>query len=114
MTYARIFILLFSLPAFAAHSVTLTWTASSSANVSGYRVYRATISGGPYQLLGGVAGTSFVNGSNPDGTPLEESRAYFYAVSSVSGQVEGAKSPEVEATIPTTPAPPTNLKAVAK
>jgi hypothetical protein len=30
------------------HSVTLTWLPSSSSNITGYNVYRATTSGGPY------------------------------------------------------------------
>ena len=33
------------------HYVSLTWTASVSTGVVGYKVYRATTSGGPYTLL---------------------------------------------------------------
>ena len=114
MKLTHILVLLFSLPAFAAHSVTLTWTGNPVSDH--YKIYRATVSGGPYQLLGVVNGTasSFVNGSNPDGTPLVEGQTYFYSVSSVSTTIEGDKSPEVSATIPSKPAPPTNLKATAK
>lgn len=108
-------LLLIALPAFAAHSVTLTWTGNPVADH--YRVYRATVAGGPYQLMGTVNTTSFVNGSNPDGTALPEGTTYYYCVSSVSTTIEGDKSPEVIAAIPVTPtkpAPPTNIKAVAK
>ena len=33
------------------HSVSLSWGASSSTDVAFYRVYRGTVSGGPYSLL---------------------------------------------------------------
>lgn len=116
MKLARILVLLFSLPAFAAHSVTLTWTASTSASVDHYKVFRATVSGGPYQLLGNIPATqlTFTNGSNPDGTPLAEGAVYFYVVQSVASGVSSVNSNEAGATIPTTPQPPTNLKAVGK
>src|ERR1041384_4785747 len=33
------------------HSVSLTWTASSSSNVTSYNVYRATAAGGPFTRM---------------------------------------------------------------
>src|SRR5579875_3566845 len=36
------------------HSVSLSWKASSSADVMGYNVYRSSISGGPYMALNGL------------------------------------------------------------
>lgn len=46
-----------------ARSVDLTWTASTSAGVTGYRVYRATASGGPYTEVttAPVTGTAFTD-----------------------------------------------------
>jgi hypothetical protein len=34
-----------------SHSVALNWTGSTSGNVSGYKVYRGTTSGGPYSVV---------------------------------------------------------------
>lgn len=45
--------LLFLIAASAwASSVTLTWTASTSAGVTGYKIYRGMVNGGPYALVG--------------------------------------------------------------
>src|SRR5262245_26502842 len=43
------------------HGVSLTWAASTSANIAGYNVYRATTSGGPYTKLNAsvVSGLSY-------------------------------------------------------
>lgn len=35
----------------SGRSVVLTWVASTSTNVKGYRVYRSTVKGGPYNLI---------------------------------------------------------------
>jgi fibronectin type 3 domain-containing protein len=35
----------------APHSVSLSWTASTSSNVGYYKIYRGTTSGEPYRLL---------------------------------------------------------------
>src|SRR5277367_6172883 len=34
-----------------AHSVTLTWTASTSPNIAGYNIYKSSVSGGPYTKI---------------------------------------------------------------
>lgn len=91
-----------------AHSVTLNWTPSTT-GATFYKVYRAT--GGcsaAFSLMGEVPGTQlwFVNGSNPDGTPLVEGATYCYAVTSVLNGAESGDSATITATIP---APPTNL-----
>ncbi len=79
-----------------SHSVTLTWTASTS-TVSGYNVYRSTVSGGPYTKLTStpIAATTYVD------TAVQASQIYYYVVSSVdSSGVESAYSGEVSATVP--------------
>ena len=77
------------------HNVNLSWTPSTSP-VTGYFVYRATQSGGPYTELQFVPQpqTSFVD-SLPGGA------TYFYVVTAVdANQIESVTSPEVTATIP--------------
>jgi hypothetical protein len=79
-----------------AHSVTLNWTASTSA-VTGYNVYRSQVSGGPYTKLNSSvdAATSYVDSTVTAG------QTYFYVVTSVnSSGVESADSSEVSATVP--------------
>jgi hypothetical protein len=79
-----------------SHSVTLTWTASTSA-VSGYNVYRSTVSGGPYTKLNStaIAAATYVD------TTVQASTTYFYVVTSVdSSNVESANSTEVSVTVP--------------
>jgi len=79
-----------------SHSVTLTWTASAS-TVSGYNVYRSTVSGGPYTKFNStlVAATTYMD------TAVQAGQTYFYVVTSVdSSSVESADSAEVSATIP--------------
>jgi fibronectin type 3 domain-containing protein len=79
-----------------SHSVTLSWTASTSA-VSGYNVYRSTVSGGPYTKLNSalIAATTYTDST------VQASTTYFYVVTSVdSSGVESADSAEVSATVP--------------
>ena len=78
------------------HSVTLTWTASVS-DVIGYRVYRSSVSGGPYSLLlpSPVSGTTFLD------TSVQAGQSYFYVVTSVDTVgIDSAYSSEVSATVP--------------
>jgi hypothetical protein len=79
-----------------SHSVTLTWTASTS-TVAGYNVYRSTASGGPYTKLNSApaAATTYTD------TTVQSGTTYFYVVTSVdSSGVESADSTEVSANIP--------------
>jgi len=86
--------------------VTLAWSASSTA--TGYRVKRASVSGGPYTTITTVAAFSYAN------TGLTNGTTYYYVVSAINSSGESANSPEVSAT-PTLSIPlaPTGLVATA-
>jgi len=80
-----------------SHSVSLSWSPSSS-TVSGYNVYRGTVSGGPYTKINSSvnASTSYLDSSVVSGT------TYFYVTTAVdnSGD-ESVNSNQVTAAIPT-------------
>jgi Abnormal spindle-like microcephaly-assoc'd, ASPM-SPD-2-Hydin/HYDIN/CFA65/VesB-like, Ig-like domain len=78
------------------HSVALNWSPSGSA-VTGYFVYRGTISGGPYSKLFASADTA---PSYKDST-VSDGQTYYYVVTSIgSDNVESVYSDQVSATIP--------------
>ncbi|HLH03496.1 MAG TPA: DUF4082 domain-containing protein [Bryobacteraceae bacterium] len=80
-----------------SHSVTLSWTASTSPNISGYKVYRAGVSGGPYALVSGslVSGTSYVDSNVVAGD------TYYYVTTAVnSSGLESAYSNQASAVVP--------------
>ncbi len=79
------------------HSVSLTWTASTS-QVTGYNIYRGTQTGGPYSRLNP---TAEANSNYADSTVLAGS-TYFYVTTSVDANgAESANSNEATAVIPT-------------
>jgi hypothetical protein len=79
----------------AQHSVTLHWTASTSGNITGYKVYRATASGGPYSSVTSVTGTSYVDNSVTGG------QTYYYVLTAVdSNDAESGYSTEATAAVP--------------
>jgi Putative Ig domain/Cep192 domain 4 len=83
--------------AVAAHSVDLSWTASTS-TVVGYNVYRSSQSAGPYTKLDSslITGTSFADGT------VQAGQTYYYVTTAVdSSNVESAFSNQVSAVIPT-------------
>jgi len=83
-------------PAPLAHSVTLSWTPSTSV-VVGYYVYRGTQAGGPYAKLNS---TPLAAAPYNDST-VRSGLTYFYVVTAVdSNDIEGAYSNEVSATVP--------------
>lgn len=79
------------------HSVSLSWTASTSA-VVGYNVYRGTQAGGPYGALNSApnAGTTFTDAA------VQAGGTYYYVVTAVdaSGN-QSAYSNQAQAVIPT-------------
>jgi hypothetical protein len=80
-----------------SHSVDLSWIDSTS-SVVGYRVYRATASGGPYSLISSsiVPNTIYTDGSVSSGS------MYFYVVTAVdASNNESSYSNESPASIPT-------------
>jgi fibronectin type 3 domain-containing protein len=78
------------------HSVSLTWNASTS-SVSGYNVYRSTVSGGSYTKINSslVAVLSYTDSTVQNGT------TYYYVTTAVdSTGSESTFSNEVSAPIP--------------
>jgi fibronectin type 3 domain-containing protein len=59
------------------HMVALSWARSTSANITGYNVYRATVSGGPYSRInsGGLVASTLYD----DGT-VKSGATYYYTV----------------------------------
>ena len=79
----------------ASHSVTLSWTASTSSNIVGYNVYRSSTSGGPYAQIGFVGGTSYMDGNVSSG------QTYFYTATAVDGSNrESPFAAQATATVP--------------
>ena len=78
------------------HSVTLTWTASTTPNVS-YNIYRSTTSGGTYTKIGsvGVGVVTFTDTTSLAG------QTYFYKTRAVDAtSTESADSNVVQAPVP--------------
>lgn len=80
----------------AAHSVSLNWAKSASSSVTGYDVYRGTISGGPYTEIGST--TSAV--LDFDDTTVQANVEYFYVVTSVASGVQSSYSTQVAVSVP--------------
>lgn len=81
----------------SSHAVDLSWSASTSSNVAGYYIERATTSGGPYQILNSSkdTGTSYVDST------VQAGKEYFYVIVAVNtGGQESGPSAQVSATIP--------------
>jgi fibronectin type 3 domain-containing protein len=80
------------------HSVTLTWGASPSSGVAGYRVYRGTATGGPYTAVN----SALVSALSYADTQVQGGLTYFYVVRAVDATgTESANSNEATAPIPT-------------
>jgi hypothetical protein len=82
-----------------AHSVTLSWVASTSSTVVGYNIYRGSVSGGPYTMMNSSpnAGLTYTD------MTVAAGQTYYYVVTAVDASgTESAFSNEVAVTIPTT------------
>jgi hypothetical protein len=78
-------------------SVSLNWTASTSANIAGYNVYRSSTSGGPYTQLNSslVTTTSFTDSTVAAG------QTYYYVTTTVdTSNDQSAYSNQAQVTIP--------------
>jgi len=90
------------------NQVFLTWTAAT--NATSYNVKRSLTTGGPYSTLssfGTVTGTNFTD------TTAYNGLTYYYVVSAVRNNIEGANSAETNATTVGPPLAPAGLTAGA-
>jgi hypothetical protein len=86
----------FTATALVAHSAALSWTASTSP-VSGYNVYRSTISGNQYLKLS----PALVNALSYADTSVQNGTTYFYVTTAVDANgIESGYSNEVSVNIP--------------
>jgi Cep192 domain 4 len=82
-----------------AHTVDIAWSASTSASLQGYNVYRSTTTGGPYTKISPALSSTTLLFT--DGTP-QSGQKYFYVVTAVNASgLESTASTEVAVTIPT-------------
>lgn len=85
-------------PPATQHTVDLNWIPSTSANITGYNVYRGSTSGGPYSEIntgGLVASTLYTDATIASG------QTYYYVVTAVdSSGVESGDSNETQAIVP--------------
>lgn len=86
----------FTATAQQAHSVTLSWSGSAS-TVSGYNIYRSTVSGGGYARLN----SSLVSVLAYTDSTVQSGGSYYYVTTAVDANgVESTFSNEVSAAIP--------------
>jgi hypothetical protein len=79
------------------YRVNLTWVASTGSSVTGYNIYRATATGGPWTRLnsGLIPSTSFAD------TSVQSGQAYYYVATAVnSSGSESTYSNQASAVIP--------------
>ena len=90
--------LLASLPAFAQHSVTLTWPWSQGVGdpATGFHCQRASVTGGPYTI---VQTSSALTLTCTDNTVVA-GQTYFYIVTAFNSGGDGPPSNEVKTVIP--------------
>jgi hypothetical protein len=80
------------------HSVALTWVASTSSNVTGYNIYRASVSGGPYTELN----SSLVTGTSYTDSTAQAGDTYYYVATAVNSQgAQSGDSNQATATVST-------------
>ena len=79
------------------HSVSLSWSASTSTNVVGYNVYTGTTSGGPYTRINSVLTSSPSYTDNS----VQGGHTYYYVTTAVDSLgVESTYSNQVQAVVP--------------
>ena len=86
-----------TIAAAADHSVMLKWTASPSAGVTGYNVYRSTVSGSGYSKIT----TSPIKGLSYTDATVVNGQTYYYVTTSVNAAGdESSYSTQVKMIIP--------------
>lgn len=82
------------------HAANLSWTASTSPNISYYNIYRGTTSGGPYSKISSTTANSGV--TTYQDTSVQAGHTYYYVGTAVdvSGN-ESGYSNQATAPIPT-------------
>jgi fibronectin type 3 domain-containing protein len=82
----------FTLSVAKAGVVKLSWNASTTAGVTSYNIYRSTISGGFYGLIGSTTATTYTD--NPGvGT-------FYYVATAVDPSGQSVKSNQATAVVP--------------
>lgn len=76
-------------------TVTLNWRASTSANVTGYHIYRSTTSGGPYTKVN----SAMISTLNYTDT-VKPGHTYYYVATAVGNNGESAYSNQTLAAVP--------------
>lgn len=95
--------------------VNLSW--HSVTNALYYKIYRSTVSGGPYQFIaqsnpnpGQTASATNIITTFQDGpNNISNGITYYYVVTTVTADGESAYSSQYTATAPSAPAAPSNL-----
>jgi hypothetical protein len=79
------------------HSVSISWDPSLSTDAAYYRVYRATVSGGPYSLLAtNITATTYTDST------VQSGATYYYVTTTVSTDgLESIFSNQLKSVIPT-------------
>jgi len=77
-------------------AIVVTWTASTSAVVTGYEILRSTASGGPFSVVGTATGNATQTFTD---SPLAFSTTYYYVVRAVK---DSWRSPETSTVSRTT------------
>jgi hypothetical protein len=81
-----------------AHSVDISWAASTSTSLQGYNVYRGATSGGPYSKISALLSNTTLLFTD---TSVLSGQHYFYVVTDVNTSgLESAASNEVAVTVP--------------
>jgi hypothetical protein len=78
----------------ASYSVNLRWAPSASSGVSGYDVYRSTVSGGPYAKIGSASTVDYTDSS------VQANTEYYYVVTSVEAGVQSNYSSQIAVSVP--------------
>lgn len=90
------------------HSNSVSWTASTSTGVTGYKVYRGTVSGGPYTLITTTALAA--NATSFNDTATTQGVTHFYVVTALVGTNESVFSTQASGTdVGTNVNPPTGV-----